>query len=87
MAAACALVQMATHRGGAAPLHGNKYFQVQPGEPGRRPIDESVACCAYEIGQLQEWPPHLLTGCVLRVRPRCEHERVERAGGGAKMAL
>ena len=87
MAAACALVQMATQRGGAAPLDGNKYLPVQPGKPGRTPLRESVACCAYQIGQLQEWPPHLLTGCVLRVRPRCEQERVERAGGGAKMAL
>jgi hypothetical protein len=58
MAAACALVYMATHRGGAASPDGNKYFQVQPGEPGRTPIQESVACCAYEIGQLQEWPVH-----------------------------
>ena len=62
MAAAAALVQMATQRGGAAPLDGNKYLQVQPGEPGRTPLRESVACCAYEIGQLQEWPLHLLTG-------------------------
>jgi hypothetical protein len=48
MAAACALVQMATQRGGAAPLDGNKYLQVQPGKPGRTPLRESVACCAYE---------------------------------------
>ena len=87
MAAACALVHMATHRGGATLLDGNEYLQVEPGEPGRTPIRESVACCAYQIGQLQEWPLHLLTGCALWVRRRCEHERVERAGGGTKMAL
>ena len=57
-----ALVHMPAERGGAASLDGNKHLQVQPGEPGGRPIQESVAGCAYEIGQLQEWPRHLLTG-------------------------
>ena len=56
MAAACALVHMAPHGGGAASFDGAQYLQVQPGEPGRRPIPESVARGAYEIGQLQEWP-------------------------------
>ena len=36
MAAAGALIQMAAHRGGAAPLDGDEDSQVQPGEPGGR---------------------------------------------------
>ena len=66
---------MATHRGGAASLDGKQYLPVQPGEPGGRPIQESVARCAHEIGQLQEWPLHLLTAVtVFRIRPRREQE-------------
>ena len=87
MAAAGALVHMPAHCGGAASFDGNKHLQVQPGEPGRRPIQESVACCAYKIGQLQEWPRHLLTGFVQRVLGRREHERVEGACGGFEMPL
>jgi hypothetical protein len=34
-----------------------------------------VACGAYEIGQLQEWPLHLLTAVTaFRIRPGREHE-------------
>jgi hypothetical protein len=44
-----------------------------------------VACCVYKIGQLQEWPRHLLTGFVQRVLGRREHERVEGACGGFEM--
>ena len=67
MAAAGALVDMPAHCGGAASLDGNKHLQVQPGEPCGGPIQESVACCAYKISQLQEWPCHLLTGFAQRV--------------------
>jgi hypothetical protein len=87
MAATGALVHMPADCGGAASLDGNKHLQVQPGEPGRRPIQESVACCAYKIGQLQEWPRHLFAGFVPRVLGRREHERVERACGGFEMPL
>jgi len=87
MAAAGALVHMPAHCGGAASLDGTKHFQVQPGEPGGGPIQESVACCAYKIGQLQEWPRHLLTEFVQRVLGRREHERVERTCGGFEMPL
>src|ERR1700692_1946666 len=82
MAAAGALIHMAAHRGGAAPLDGYEHFEVQPGEPRRRPVHESVAGGGYDIGQLQEWPFHLfLAGTVLWVRGRRESERIERAGG------
>ena len=88
MAAAGALIQMAAHRGGAAPLDGYEYFEVQPGEPRGRPIDESVAGGGYDIGQLQEWPLHLfLAATVFRVRGRREVERIERASGRLEMAL
>jgi len=75
MAAAYALVQMAAHRGGAASCDGKQHLSVQPSEPGGRPIQESVARCAYEVGQLQEWPLHLLTAfTVFRIRLRREQE-------------
>lgn len=68
MAAAGALIQMAAHRRGAAPLDGYEYFEVQPGEPRGRPVHESVAGGGYDIGQLQEWPFHLfLAGTVFEV--------------------
>lgn len=86
MAAAGALVHMASHRGGAASLDGNKYLQVQPGEPGGRPVQESVAGGGYDIGQLQQWPWHSLLA-AFRVRGRPEGERVERAGSGFEMTL
>jgi hypothetical protein len=54
MAAAGALIQVAAHRGGAAPLDGHEYFEVQPGGPGGWPIHESVTGGGYDIGQLQE---------------------------------
>jgi hypothetical protein len=44
MAAAGALVYMASHRGGAASLDGVQDFQMQPREPRRRSVQESVAC-------------------------------------------
>jgi hypothetical protein len=79
---------MAAHRGGAAPLDGYEYFEVQPGEPRRRLIHESMAGGGYDIGQLQEWPFHLfLAETGFRVRGRRESERIERAGGGFEMAL
>jgi len=88
MAAAGTLIQMAAHRGGAAPLDGHEYFKVQPGEPRRRPVHESMAGGGYNIGQLQEWPVHLLlAGTVFRGRGRRERERIQRAGGRFEMPL
>lgn len=58
-AAARTLIDMATQRGRAAAKDGREHFQVQPGEPGGMPVDESVGCGAYDIGQLEEWPVHL----------------------------
>jgi len=79
---------MATHRGGAAPLNGYEHLEVQPSEPRRRPVHESMAGGGYDIGQLQEWPLHsLLAGTVYRVRGRREGERIERAGGSFEMSL
>ena len=69
MAAAGALIQVAAHRGGAAPLDGYEYFEVQPSEPGVGPVHEAVTGGGYDIGQLQEWPCHsLLAASVFRVR-------------------
>src|SRR5580698_7804824 len=47
MAAAGALIQMAGHCGGAAPLDGYEYFEVQPGEPSRGPVHESVSALIF----------------------------------------
>ncbi len=63
MAAAGALIQMASHGGGAASLDGDEHFQVHPGEPRGRSVCESMGCGGYDVGQLQERPPHLL-GCL-----------------------
>jgi hypothetical protein len=82
MAAICALIQMATHGGRAAAPDGTQYLQVQPGKPGGRPIQESVAGCAYQIGQLQQWPFHLRAATVFWIGFRCQQERVEGARDG-----
>ena len=75
MAAARTLVDMATQRGGSAAKDGRKHFQVQPREPGGMPIDKSVSCGEYDIGQLKEWPVHLT------VWRRCQCECVQRTRG------
>ena len=88
MTAAGALVQMAAHRGGAAPLDGYEYFQMQPGEPGGSPVHESAAGGGYDIGQLQQWPFHsLLAGIALGLRGRREGERIKGTGGSFEMPL
>jgi len=75
MAAAGALIQMAAHRGGAAPLDGYEHFEVQPGEPRWGPVRESVTGGGYDIGQLENWPFHsLLAARVFRVRGRWQRE-------------
>jgi hypothetical protein len=69
MAATRALVHMATQGSGAASHDGKQYLAVQPGEPGRRLIQESVARRGYEIGQFQQWPLHLLLAVIVfRIR-------------------
>jgi hypothetical protein len=67
MAAAGALIQMAAHRGGAAPLDGYEYFEVQPGEPSGGPVHESVTGGGYDIGQLRGPFHSLLIASVFRV--------------------
>jgi hypothetical protein len=81
MAAAQTLVDMATQRGGAAAKDGREHFQVQPGEPGGMPVDESVGCGAYDIGQFKERPIHLTVSRLMlcAVLRRCQRECVERA--------
>lgn len=64
MAASGALVEMAAHCGGTASLDGVEYFQVQPGKPSRRAIDQTVTRYGYDIGQLQEWPVHLFSAVL-----------------------
>jgi hypothetical protein len=87
MAAACALVQMATHGGGAAPLDGNQYLRCsQVNQAGRRSVNRWPAAPTRSANS-RSGRFILLTRCALWVRRRCEHERVERAGGGTQMAL
>ena len=85
MAAAGALVYMASHRGGAASLDGVQDLKMQPSEPCRRPVHESVACGGYDVGQLREWPLHLLLAVAVFRAERRERQRIERAGGGFEM--
>ena len=69
MTAAGALVHMTSHRDRAASFDGDEHSQVDPREPGRRPVCESMGCCGYDIGQLQERPCHsLLAARAFRVR-------------------
>ena len=85
MAAGGALVQMTTHSDRATSFDGAEHFEMQPGEPGREMIHESVAR-GYDVGQLQEWPLHsFLAGVVFRVGSRRERKRVERAGRGVQV--
>ena len=88
MPATGALVQMATHRGGAASLDGHKYFQMHPREPARRPVREVVGCGGDDIGQLNEWPLHsLIARSSLQLRDWGKRERVEWTGGRLDVAL
>jgi hypothetical protein len=67
MAAARTLVDMATQRGRTAAQDGREHFQVQPREPCGMPVDESVSCGEYDIGQFKEWPVHLYGLAALSV--------------------
>ena len=71
MAAAAALIQMATHRGGAATPDGSQDLKMQPGEPRGGPLQESVAGGGYDIGQLSA------------VREICHVPLVASGGAGA----
>jgi len=83
MAAARTFIDMATQRGGTAAKDGCEHFQVQPGKPGGMPVDESLSCGAYDIGQLKEWPVHLsvLRSMLCGILRRCQRECVQRARG------
>ena len=58
MATARTLIDMAAQRGGAAAFDGDEHFDMRPGQSSRMPVDESLPCGTYNIGQLQEWPDH-----------------------------
>src|SRR5258708_20239152 len=60
MAAVGTLIEMATHGGSAASCDRDEHFNVQPGEPGRMPVDESLSRGPYDIVQLQDWPAHFI---------------------------
>lgn len=85
MTAAGALVQMPSHRRGAAPLNRDKHFQVQPCKPAWRVISETVCCGGYDIGQLKERRIHLLF--VFRLWRCAEVQRIQRAGSWFKVTL
>src|SRR5258708_40142436 len=86
MAAVGTLIEMATHGGSAASCDRDEHFDVQPGEPGRMPVDEFLSCGPYDIGQLQEWPTHLLLA-VFGVRRRSQSDPLQGAGRGFEIAL
>ena len=69
---------MTAERRSAATDEGGQDLQVQPGEPFPAALEEGGSGCADQVGHLQWWPGHLFRG---------ERERVQRAGGGAQMAL
>ena len=81
MAAAQTLIDMASQCGRAAAKDGPEHFEVQPGEPGGMPVDESLSCGAYDIGQLKERSIHLtvLRFMLCAVLRRCQRECIKRA--------
>src|ERR1019366_2448037 len=83
MPAASASIQMAAQCGGATPRDGLQHFDVLPADPLAASLDEANFCTADQIGHLQRRPAHLLLlyGAVF------QRQRVQRTGGGMKMAL
>jgi hypothetical protein len=60
MPAACALIEMTTEHGGAAPRNGQQDFDMLPGDPFAASFDEGISRGADQIGHLQRWPVHLV---------------------------
>ena len=58
MSAARTLIDMTTQGSRAASPDGDEHLEVQPGQPSRTLVNESLACGANNIGQLKQWPGH-----------------------------
>ena len=86
MATAGTLIDMAAERGGAASLDSEHHLDVQPGEPTRMTVNESLPCGAYDIGHLQQWPGHLAVQrrIFLGLRRGRYGKRIQWAYGGSK---
>ena len=59
MSTAGAAIDMAAECGGATPCNGQQDFNVSPADPVAAAPEESNACAADQVGQLEEWPTHL----------------------------
>ena len=66
MAALAAAIQVTAHRSSAAVLNGEKYAEMEPGQPDPALLDETVAMRADDIGHLERWRFHFF--CSLRDR-------------------
>lgn len=86
MPATGTLIHMPAERRGSAEQDSGEHFQVQPGEPSWAAPEESFCCGADHIGHLHGWPCHLLGLGYLSVMGE-DRKRIQRAGGGAEMAL
>src|SRR5580700_11013095 len=60
MATLAAAIQMTAQGSRAAVLDGEKYAEMEPGQPGPALLDETVAMRADDIGHLERWRLHLL---------------------------
>ena len=69
LAAARALIQMATECRRAASLDGAQHTKMLPGQSGSILLNEAFARCTNDIGHLEGWRVHLL--CSLRERFTC----------------
>jgi hypothetical protein len=60
MAALAAAIQVTAHRSSAAVLNGEKYAEMEAGQPDPALLDETVAMRSDDIGPLERWRLHLL---------------------------
>ena len=86
LSASRTLVHVSAERTGPAEQDGGEDFQMQPGEPFPAARKEPLRCGADHIAHLHGWPCHLLGRGRLSVMGE-DRKRIQRAGGGAEMAL
>src|SRR5215469_7466368 len=78
---------MTAHGDGTTSLDRAEHFEMQPGEPGRGMIQQSMAR-GYNVGQLQEWPLHSFRAAfVFSVWSHCKGKGVERAGSSFQVTF
>jgi hypothetical protein len=59
MTAFGATVEMASQICGSAAPNREQDFQLRPCQRQAVTVDEIIACCPHDVGQLNSWPIHL----------------------------